>query len=272
MVLNAHLYPAWGDKRLDEITTRGIQEFLNSKKDKARKTIQDMIMLLRVIMESALRDQLIDVNPASDRRLVNPSNRKTVREALPVEDVQDIIANLGKLETMDQRYMALAIFTGMRRGEIIGLRWEDVDLSANVLQVRRNVTFPKGDNRPCIGTPKTERPAKLCQAPKPRKRDVSSISASLDNRPCGWRGYDGDGDSGIINPLCSVAIGSIPSARPVVKAKPPAAVAASAGNPSGFGSGNLRIIRARETHYAAVTAATQRACMSFMCSSGVRIS
>ena len=117
-----------------------------------------------------------------------------------------------------------------------------------------------------------ERPAKLCQAPKPRKRDVSSISASLDNRPCGWRGYDGDGDSGIINPLCSVAIGSIPSARPVVKAKPPAAVAASAGNPSGFGSGNLRIIRARETHYAAVTAATQRACMSFMCSSGVRIS
>ena len=119
---------------------------------------------------------------------------------------------------------------------------------------------------------KHKRPAKLCQAPKPRKRDVSSISASLDNRPCGWRGYDGDGDSGIINPLCSVAIGSIPSARPAVKAKPPAAVAASAGNPSGFGSGNLRIIRARETHYAAVTAATQRACMSFMCSSGVRIS
>lgn len=57
---------------------------------------------------------------------------------------------------MDQRYMALAIFTGMRRGEIIGLRWEDVDLSTNVLHVRRNVTYPKGDNRPCIGTPKTE--------------------------------------------------------------------------------------------------------------------
>ena len=170
MVLNAHLYPAWGDKRLDEITTRGIQEFLNSKKDKARKTIQDMIMLLRVILESALRDQLIDVNPASDRRLVNPSNRKTVREALPVEDVQDIIANLGKLETMDQRYMALAIFTGMRRGEIIGLRWEDMDLSANVLHVRRNVTFPKGDNRPYIGTPKTES----------GNRDVPIMSALLE--------------------------------------------------------------------------------------------
>ena len=66
--------------------------------------------------------------------------------------------------------MALAIFTGMRRGEIIGLRWEDVDLSANVLHVRRNVTFPKGDNRPCIGTPKTES----------GNRDVPIMSALLE--------------------------------------------------------------------------------------------
>ena len=149
-----------------------------------------------------------------------------------------------------------------------GVKREDITLVFALGSHRRHT---EAEQRHLAGE-RAWRPAKLCQAPKPRKRDVSSISASLDNRPCGWRGYDGDGDSGIINPLCSVAIGSIPSARPVVKAKPPAAVAASAGNPSGFGSGNLRIIRARETHYAAVTAATQRACMSFMCSSGVRIS
>ena len=88
--------------------------------------------------------------------MVNPSNRKTVREALPVEDVEDIIANLGKLETMDQHYMALAIFTGMRRGEIIGLRWGDIDFENNILHIQWNVTFPKGINDPYIGTTKTE--------------------------------------------------------------------------------------------------------------------
>jgi len=45
-----------------------------------------------------------------------------------------------------------------------------VDLSTNVLHVRRNVTYPKGDNRPCIGTPKTES----------GNRDVPIMSALLE--------------------------------------------------------------------------------------------
>lgn len=155
-ILEWHLYPAWGEVRLDEITTKGIQEFLNTKKDKSHKTIQEILTMLKAVLESAKQDRLIDFNPADDHRLVIPSKRKKVREALPMEAVQDIIANLGKLETMDQRYMALAIFTGMRRGEIIGLRWGDIDLENNILHVQRNVTFPKGTNDPYIGTTKTE--------------------------------------------------------------------------------------------------------------------
>ncbi|MBR0367079.1 MAG: hypothetical protein IJH86_01640 [Clostridia bacterium] len=50
----------------------------------------------------------------------------------------------------------MAIFTGMRRGEIIGLRWGDIDLEGNILRVRRNVTYPKGTNDSYIGTTKTE--------------------------------------------------------------------------------------------------------------------
>ncbi|MBQ3268706.1 MAG: tyrosine-type recombinase/integrase [Clostridia bacterium] len=112
--------------------------------------------MLKAVLESAKQDRLIDFNPADDHRLVIPSKRKKVREALPMEAVQDILANLGKLETMDQRYMALAIFTSMRRGEIIRLRWGDIDLENNILHVQRNVTFPKGTNDPYIGTTKTE--------------------------------------------------------------------------------------------------------------------
>ena len=165
-ILEWHLYPAWGEVRLDEITTKGIQEFLNSKKDKSHKTIQEILTMLKAVLESAKQDRLIDFNPADDHRLVIPSKRKKVREALPMEAVQDIIANLGKLETMDQRYMALAIFTGMRRGEIIGLRWGDIDLENNILHVQRNVTFPKGTNDPYIGT--TKNPAG--QEPEPAQR------------------------------------------------------------------------------------------------------
>lgn len=155
-ILEWHLYPAWGETRLDEITTKGIQEFLNTKKDKSHKTIQEILTLFKSILESAKQDRLIEFNPADDHRLMIPSTRKKVREALPMEAVQEIIANLDKLGTMDRRYMALAIFTGMRRGEIIGLKWGDIDLEENILHVRRNVTFPKGTNDPYIGTTKTE--------------------------------------------------------------------------------------------------------------------
>ena len=50
-------------------------------------------------------------------------------------------------------FMAPVLYTGMRRGEVLGLRWEDVDLSGNVIHVERNVTYT--NNQPIVGTPKT---------------------------------------------------------------------------------------------------------------------
>ena len=47
-----------------------------------------------------------------------PSTRKTEREAISMEEFQDILANLGKLQTQDRRLMALMMLTGMRRGEV----------------------------------------------------------------------------------------------------------------------------------------------------------
>lgn len=56
----------------------------------------------------------------------------------------------------DRRYMMLLLFTGMRRGEVLGLKWEDVDLKKNVFHIERSITFPRGKNDCEIGTPKTE--------------------------------------------------------------------------------------------------------------------
>jgi len=55
---------------------------------------------------------------------------------------------------MDQLYLSLVIFTGMRRGEVLGLRWEDVDLAENTIHVQRNATYT--NNQPFVGTPKTK--------------------------------------------------------------------------------------------------------------------
>ena len=155
-MLNTHLYPTWGDTPLNEITTKAIQEFLNGRSDRSRKTLQELLTLLKAILESARKDRLIEFNPADDRRLRIPSDKKTERKALSMEDEKDILANISKLQKQDQRFLALLIYTGMRRGEILGLMWDDIDLEENVIHVRRNVTYPSGQNDPVIGTTKTK--------------------------------------------------------------------------------------------------------------------
>lgn len=45
------------------------------------------------------------------------------------------------------------MYTGMRLGEVLGLRWEDIDFDAGLIRIRRNVTHPT--NQPFIGTTKT---------------------------------------------------------------------------------------------------------------------
>lgn len=153
-ILQKHLIPAFGDLPVTEITTDRIQQLLNDKRDYASKTLHEIQMVLGMVLEGAVEDGLITRNPAKSKRLRNPSTKKNEREALTEEQVGDIISHLPDLkQKRDQRYLALLIYTGMRREEVLGLRWEDVDAEKGLLHVRRAITF-KG-NLPVIGETKT---------------------------------------------------------------------------------------------------------------------
>ena len=62
---------------------------------------------------------------------------------------------MDQLQPSDKCLLVLLLFTGMRRGEALGLRWEDIDAEAKLIHVRRNVTHP-GGNKPVIGSTKTK--------------------------------------------------------------------------------------------------------------------
>lgn len=106
--------------------------------------------------ESLTDEQVMSLlSPATDSRLYNPSQKQVLeREALPMDAVKAIISSLYQLERMDRLYLALVLFTGMRRGEVLGLQWEDIDLTENLIHVQRNATYTT--NQPFVGTPKTK--------------------------------------------------------------------------------------------------------------------
>ena len=153
--LNAHVLPAFGQREIASITTEDIQLFLNERKHLAKKTLSSMRHFMGEVFKDAVEDGLIAKDPTASRRISIPSTKAYNREALPLEQFREIMANLDLLSPADKRMLVLMMFTGMRRGEVLGLRWEDVDTKAELIHIRRNVTHA-GGNKPVIGTPKTK--------------------------------------------------------------------------------------------------------------------
>ena len=189
--LKEYILPCLGERALEEITVEDVQAMMDRYSYLAQKTIKGAWTVLSQIMKYAVDDGLIKKNPCESHDLENPSDRKTEREALPIDQYKDILANLHKLNKHDQRFMGLLMYTGMRRGEALGLRWEDIDLENNVIHIQRNVTHPQM-NAPVVTTPKT----------KAGKRSIPIDDNLMEIlKPLGTEGYILSGESPMT--LCS---------------------------------------------------------------------
>lgn len=153
-MLRSHFYPAFGKKIFCQITTKELQDFLNARSDLSRKYLSDMVKFFGMIVRDAMEDGVVERDITASRKLVIPSNKKTVREALSIEDFLDVVDHLNSLTVRDRRFMALLMYTGLRRGEALGLRWEDIDQTRGVIHVSRNVTYHTATA--LVGTPKTK--------------------------------------------------------------------------------------------------------------------
>ena len=151
--LREYILPVLGEKKLTAITVADVQEMMDRFAHLSHKTLKDAKGVLSQIMKYAMSDELIKRNPCDSVDLEIPSDKKKVRNALPIDQYKEIISGMQDLQLQDRRFLALCMFTAMRRGEVLGLRWEDID--GDILHVRRNVTHPQ-QNTPQITTPKTE--------------------------------------------------------------------------------------------------------------------
>jgi integrase len=132
--LRDRVLPALGGKRLADLQHRAVQrladEFLGEGLDPS--TVRNALMPLRVIFRRAIEDGELAVNPTSHLRLPAVKGRRE-RIASP-EDAQRLLAALPE---RDRAVWATALYAGLRRGELMALRWEDVDLAKGVIRVER---------------------------------------------------------------------------------------------------------------------------------------
>jgi integrase len=132
--LRDRVLPALGGKRLADLQRRDVQrladELLGEGLDPS--TVRNTLMPLRVIFRRAIEDGELAVNPTSHLRLPAVKGRRE-RIASP-EEAQRLLAALPE---RDRAVWATALYAGLRRGELMALRWEDVDLAKGVIRVER---------------------------------------------------------------------------------------------------------------------------------------
>jgi len=148
-VVNAHLLPAFGDLALERIDTETIERWLAGMLEEgrlSRRSLQKMIVLLNGIFRRARRVWGPPVNPVADVERLTVPRRADIDFYSP-EELQALVRAAGSEQ--DGAIYLTAGLTGLRMGELLALRWRDVDFAAQSLRVTASYTAGK------LGTPKS---------------------------------------------------------------------------------------------------------------------
>jgi len=134
--MEAELYPAFGSRALDRIARKELNEFVMrlAARGLAASTIRNIVIPLRALYRHAIEDleQIPPTaNPTRGVRVPAGSGRR-MNFLAPAE----IAPTLAALDERDRALWATAVYAGLRRGELMALRWADVDLAAGVIHVR----------------------------------------------------------------------------------------------------------------------------------------
>ena len=154
-----HIKPAIGHYKLKALRQDIIQKFVNSLSDKglAPSTVIDVFKLLSNALETAVDDGLIVRNVANRVKLP-----KTTKPQITVltQEQQNAFVEQAKVTYMGVVYI-FDLCTGMRLGELLGLKWQDIDFEQNQLHIKRILRKVKDPDNPEehwhleFGTPKT---------------------------------------------------------------------------------------------------------------------
>jgi integrase len=161
-VVRLHIRPALGEVKLKNLTSAHVRGLYRQKLDAglSPRSVQYVHVTLHKALKQAIADGLIPRNVTE--AVKPPQVRREEMQPLTAEQVK-VLFQAAKGDRLEALYV-LAVTTGLRQGELLGLRWDDIDLEVGTLQVRRTLTTAKGG--PVLSAPKTKgsrRTVKLSQ-------------------------------------------------------------------------------------------------------------
>lgn len=217
-IIQTHLIPTYGMMRLEEFRVRHVQDYIQFVMAKGRQdihhpgeqmaaaTVKRYATVFRSILSLAYKMEYIDNDISASRRLVFPKNDRKEVEVYSADEVRQILEALEEESVNIKLLVELALFTGCRRGEIVGLRWSDIDFDAHRLYVRRSIYKPKS-GKAFEKEPKTKNskrdmviPERLLETLRTYRENQNKYAAMMGDgwNPDGWIFTELDGH--VMNP------------------------------------------------------------------------
>lgn len=175
-----HIKPAMGAVRLDAVTPHMIQGFYNSKLEThSAKTIKNFHGVLHAALKQAVLNGYIATNPADAS--IRPRVEK--KEMHPMDEylITDFLEAI-RGEQFEYLFF-VTLFTGMRKGEVLGLTWDAVDFSRGTILIDKQLQRPReGDGKCILVTTKNRKSRKLKPA-----REVMNVLYRTKKQQMAWQ-------------------------------------------------------------------------------------
>ncbi|SHN04814.1 tyrosine-type recombinase/integrase [Cryptosporangium aurantiacum] len=184
VAVRVHLIPGIGAHRLDRLTPEHLESLYKRMvaKGSSAGTAHQAHRTIRTALGVAdRRGYLPRGNPAARGMAKAPRIEEEEIEPYTVEEVRRLLAVAGKRPRNSARW-AMALALGLRQGEVLGLKWSDVDLDAGTLRVSRGRQRPKYEHG-CGGS--CGRKPGYCKQRKNVRPDTADTKSRAGKRPIG---------------------------------------------------------------------------------------
>lgn len=152
-----HIAPDFGQRRVDSISPMELLDWQNMKLKKYKvSTVKKYRSIFNMILNDALLEELIEKNPfihvKKPKKIVAASDVAIIREDESINpfNIEEIYELINKADGYLKNFIAILSFTGARPGELIALKWSDIDFNNEIISISK--TRVRGQN----GSPKTK--------------------------------------------------------------------------------------------------------------------
>ena len=153
--IDNHITPNIGKLPLEKLTTMDLQKFYrklmtkgrverieatNQPKGLSAKTVRNINQVISSAMDFAVAQRIVSVNPC--KAVALPKVEHKEMQTIPAEQLQAFLTEAKASGVYEMYYIELA--TGLRRGELLGLKWSDIDWKNGIIKVKRQIARVDG--------------------------------------------------------------------------------------------------------------------------------